>query len=277
MLRRIYFPLVALFWVIMNVLLWRSEMGGLGQGGTPVPAESIWERILTAPDESPLVLFHQGRRLGTVRWLPTVGEEAAAPSGDETFAPEGRVGRITGYHLDLDASVSLDPESMRRLRFQWQAEFSPEREWRTMMLRLTRRPEVWEINADASAEALELKVGTPAKEWTETFAFAELRQPRALLSRLGLPWGMELLDPIFGGLPGGQPAALALGVQWEGFQDWLRVAGARTRVYRLRARLFDRYEAVIVVSRVGEILKVELPGDVLLVSEAFAAFPSPRR
>ena len=277
MLRRVTFPLIALFWVVMNVLLWRSEMGGPGQGGTPVPPESIWERILTAPDESPLVLFREGRRLGTVRWLPTVGEEVAAQDVDREFVPEGRVGRITGYHLDLDASLSIDPDSMRRLRFQWHADFSPDREWRTMMLRLTRRPNVWEIEADAAEEALDLKVGAPPDERTERFSFAELREPQTILARLGLPWGLEWMTPLFSGLPGARPAQLALGLQWEGSQDWLRVAGARTRVYRLRARLFDRYEAVIVVSRVGEILKVELPGEILLVSEAFASFPSPDR
>jgi hypothetical protein len=42
------------------------------------------------------------------------------------------------------------------------------------------------------------------------------------------------------------------------------------RVYRLQARLLDRYQIVVVVSRVGEILRVELPNGLLLVNEALS-------
>ena len=45
---------------------------------------------------------------------------------------------------------------------------------------------------------------------------------------------------------------------------------SRARVYRIEAQLFDRYRASIIVSRVGEILRVELPGNVILANEALA-------
>jgi len=35
--------------------------------------------------------------------------------------------------------------------------------------------------------------------------------------------------------------------------------------------VLDKYRAVVIVSRVGEILRVELPGDVVLVNEAIAS------
>jgi hypothetical protein len=40
------------------------------------------------------------------------------------------------------------------------------------------------------------------------------------------------------------------------------------RVYHLQARLFDRYHIKVTVSRVGEILRVDLPDDWVLVNEA---------
>ena len=50
----------------------------------------------------------------------------------------------------------------------------------------------------------------------------------------------------------------------------MKIGHAQVRVYWLRARLLDRYQIVVVVSRVGEILRVELPNGLLLVNEALS-------
>ncbi len=265
--------MVVLFWMTMNVLLWRSEMGHLERGGTPVPVGAVWDRILTAPDESPLVVFRGEQRLGTVRWTPTVAEEPAPQDVGNEFAPEGRVGRITGYQIEADASLRVESDAMRRLRLQGQATFSADKEWTSLLFRLIRRPEVWEMRADAATERLVLRVGDSPSAWEESFTFEELGNPRVILGRLALPWAWGGLETVLTALPSPQPRAIALGIEWEARQDWMTIGHARTRVYRLRARLFDQHEVAIVVSRVGEILKVNLPGDIRLVSEAFAAFP----
>jgi hypothetical protein len=57
---------------------------------------------------------------------------------------------------------------------------------------------------------------------------------------------------------------LSLGLQWEARQDWLKVGSARLRCYRLHTRLLEKYRAVVYVSRVGEILRVELPDGYVL-------------
>ena len=46
------------------------------------------------------------------------------------------------------------------------------------------------------------------------------------------------------------------------------VGRTELRVYRLEARLLGRYRAVLIVSPVGEILRVELPDDLVMVNEA---------
>ena len=51
--------------------------------------------------------------------------------------------------------------------------------------------------------------------------------------------------------------------------DTLRAGNARLRVYRIRAKLFDRFEAVVYVNRAGELLKVELPDRIRIVNSAF--------
>jgi hypothetical protein len=273
MLRRLYFPLTALFWVAMNVLLWRSEMGAPGQGGTPVPVETVFARILTAPDDSSLVIFRDGQRIGSCHWLPTVEEADPAVVGGEDFAPEGRVGRITGYQIDFDGSLARRPGASLYTRFQWHLEFAPDRTWRRLSLRLVQRPQQWEISADAARKELSLRGGAGAGAWEQTFTFAELSDPKKLLRRLGGPFAGLATQGLFAQLPAGTPRQLALGLRWEATQDWLRVAHARTRVYRLRARLFEGHEITVLLSRVGEILRVDLPGNLRLLNEGFAGFP----
>ena len=74
---------------------------------------------------------------------------------------------------------------------------------------------------------------------------------------------------MLGPVPGlEQQKNLSLGLRWEARNDWLKIGHSQVRVYRLHTRLLDRYQAVVVVSRVGEILRVELPNGLLLVNEA---------
>jgi hypothetical protein len=54
---------------------------------------------------------------------------------------------------------------------------------------------------------------------------------------------------------------------WQARTDWLKVSGARVRAYRLEAPLWDRHRIVIVVNRVGEIMRVELPGGLSLAND----------
>ena len=49
MIPRITFLAITMFWVVMNVLLWRTEYGVRGSG-IAVPVDLVWRKILTAPD-----------------------------------------------------------------------------------------------------------------------------------------------------------------------------------------------------------------------------------
>jgi len=270
MIRRMYFPLVALFWVAMNVLLWRSEMSSRSRGGSAVPVSVVWARILNAPDESALEVFHQGRRLGHCRWSANVGEASAAGNAAGNAEEiEGRIRRLAGYTLDLEGNVLLS-DTPQRLRFGWHAEFGTNQLWRQMNLRATLRPNTWEVRANAIDQTVVLRHDDPQDPWERTFTFADLTHPDRLLAGFGLPpvslWLSALAPPTAAtNFP-----PLELGIQWEARTDWLTVGQAHLRVYRLRASLFDKYEAIIYVSRAGEILQVELPSDVVLKNDALA-------
>jgi len=69
---RLCFVLTAGFFLTMNVLLFRSEFGGGNKLGSAVPAEIVWQKVLTAPDNSTLEIRHHGVKIGLGRWMPAV-------------------------------------------------------------------------------------------------------------------------------------------------------------------------------------------------------------
>ncbi|MEO8425685.1 MAG: hypothetical protein ABI651_01100 [Verrucomicrobiota bacterium] len=249
----------------MNLLLWRSEFGQTNHPGSLVPAPMVWQKILTAPDDSSLEILQNGKRVGRCRWQANVGEEVATGKvAPDEFEPEGMVRQLTGYTIDLEGTLLFE-ELENRLRFSLHAMFSANHNWQEFTLRGGVRPASWELHSVASRETMTLKVDDENGKWERSYRFEELRDPQTILRDFGMP--------AFLGLLGGQMKlpianALSLGLKWEARNDWLKIGRSAVRVYRLEARLFDRYRAVVFVSRVGEILRVELPDNILLVNEA---------
>jgi len=101
--------------------------------------------------------------------------------------------------------------------------------------------------------------------------FSELQNPGALLSEFAGPLAYQLLSGIT--LPGGSQknAPLSFGLKWEANNDSILIGHSRVRVFRLQTRFLD-FKVIIFVSRVGEILRVELPHGVLLLNDQLASF-----
>jgi len=267
MFNRLYFPLIALFWIVMNVLLWRAEFGGGSEAASAVSTEVVWQKILTAPDDSTLEISWNGKRIGYCRWAANIGEELAAGKvSSEDYVPEGMIRRLGRYTLDLEGNVLLG-QPASRMRFNLHLQFATNHVWRQLALRVTSRPSAWEIRTSAEEETLSLKYEDPSGQWSRTFTYDELQRPRQLMEEFGGPLPLALLGPV-AGLE--QQKNLSLGLQWSARNDWLKIGHAQVRVYRLQARLLDRYQIAVVVSRVGEILRVELPNGLLLLNEALS-------
>ncbi|HWH68927.1 MAG TPA: hypothetical protein VNT26_06050, partial [Candidatus Sulfotelmatobacter sp.] len=62
--------------------------------------------------------------------------------------------------------------------------------------------------------------------------------------------------------------AKSVGLKWLARNDSIQVQHVRIRGYRLEARLMDRYFIRLFINPAGEVLRIELPGDVTLVNEA---------
>src|ERR1700733_9461681 len=117
MTSRITFLLIALFWLTMTYLLWRSEYVGQNQVGSNVPLELVWRKILTAPDNSSMQILHDGRKVGYCKWVSNIGQDIAAGKIlTDDAPPDGMVRQLTGYRLDFQGNLTLS-EAPSRIKF----------------------------------------------------------------------------------------------------------------------------------------------------------------
>jgi hypothetical protein len=269
MLRKVSFLFITLFWVTMNALLWREEFSSKNDLGAEAPVGLVWEKILTSPDDSGLAVQYGKDRVGYVRWIPNIGqEEATGKTANENSEIEGRIKKLTGYTIHADGNFIL-PEENGRFRFDFSANFDAAHQWTSWQFKSLQRPSSWTIAADRKTETLDLMLGEGRAALKQSFRFADFRNPQKLIADIGLAGSLPAVAAMLPSALADSPTnSLSVGLKWEARQDWLKMGHSRVRIYRLRARILDKYEANILVSRVGEILRVELPGEVVLVNEA---------
>ncbi|HWF19280.1 MAG TPA: hypothetical protein VG754_08430 [Verrucomicrobiae bacterium] len=274
MTSRITFLLVALFWMTMTFLLWRSEYVGHTELGSSVPVELVWRKILTAPDDSGLEIMHNGKKLGYCGWAANVGQDQAAGKvlSDEV-PPEGMVPELTSYRLNLKGNVAVN-ESGNRLKFDLEIRLTTNQVWQAFDLRLNLRPMVWEVHSVANEQKVRLVVIEGKGRRTEqVFKFSDLQDPQGLMQDLGVPAPLGLLGLMNAGiLPkngGTNTPSLDLGLDWKARNDWVSIGHTSVRAYRLEATLLERYRMRVIVSGVGEILRVDLPDGWELINDQF--------
>ena len=272
---KIYFLVVSAFFVTMNVLLWRSEFSARGRFGTPLPPETVWEKVLTSPDFSHLEVRHKGVKIGLAHWSAQISE-APAPSllNSEELPPEGMIKRVTGYALHFDSTVSLD--DLSRLRIDCRLDLATNQSWQEFSLKLALKPapSTWEFHASAAKETFRFLAEDEEGRREQTFKFSDFQNPEKLARTIGGPFMPAMLAALglpMNATPQGKPAGaanLSLGLAWEARNDWLKLGRNPIRVYRIEAKLFERFRAVFFVSPIGELLRVELPDEIVLMNEA---------
>jgi len=272
---KIYFLIVTVFFVTMNVLLWRAEFSARGRFGTSLPLETVWKKVLVSPDYSHLEVRHKGVKIGLAHWSAQISE-APAPTllNPDDLPPEGMVKRVTGYTLHFDTTVSLD--DLSRLRVDFTLQLATNQTWQDLTLKLALKPtpSTWEFHASAATETFTFRAEDEEGRREQNFKFSDLQNPEKIARAIGGPLmptmlaalGLPMNPPPQGAAPG--PAHLSLGLAWEARDDWLKLGRNPIRVFRIEAKLFDRFRAVFFVSPLGELLRVELPDDVVLMNDA---------
>ncbi|HTD65248.1 MAG TPA: hypothetical protein VK846_01795 [Candidatus Limnocylindria bacterium] len=269
---RIWLAAVTVFWLSMSVLLWRSEFGEHRLPGSTIPPGVVWQKILTAPDTSHLEVRHGTNVIGLCHWRPEVGQERATGAqllDDEENPLEGMVQQLAYYTLDLDGNMT-PPGFPTRVRFSFHLKLDTNNVWQTFDLNVSMRPDIYELSADVSAQTVRLRVDAGGDQINRTFRFAEFQNPQRLLRELGGPMFPALAAGFGIPLSTNKLSANSLGLRWEARNDSLVVGENRVRAYRLQTKVFDRYRITFFISPVGELLRAELPGELVLVNEALA-------
>ncbi len=268
MIRRLSFAVVALFWVVMNALLWRSEFAGQNLAAS-VPVDSVWERILTAPDDSSLSINYQGQKLGYLRLRPNVREAAATGKVANENEPEGIVRKVSEYTLDLDGSV-VSPALPRSIRVSGEFVFGTDLRWNRFQTQTLLRPYTWVVKGSARDKTLWFQTTDGDSEWIHQFTPDDLRNPQRLATVLESPLLLTVLPQLMSAATQTN-APLSLGLNWTAHYEWLHIGRNKVRIYRLEAKLLDRHRIVVLISRVGEILRIELPGEIKLINDILYA------
>ena len=188
--------------------------------------------------------------------------ESPPASADASAAPEGMV-TATGYNLVLDLNLNGTLPS-ERWRVLMQVELNTNRVWQEVSIRLFQRPISWEITARAGEDRVRVRFEEGRTSWEQSFSASDLRQAGGLLG----PIAAFLPAPLITQATTWNPDQWKSALQWQARNDWMTVGHNRVRVYRIQATVLGKYEAVIQLSRAGEILRVRLPDALLLANEA---------
>ena len=264
---RLFFLLVTSFFLTMNVLLWRTELAGRGQPGSTVPPEVVFRKMLLAPDDSRLEIRHHRAFAGSLTWSPSIGEEHTwGKTISDEPQPEGMIKKVTGYNLLCDGFIVLDAST--RARFEFHIRLNTNYVWQDWRLRLNLRPapHAWEVRSVAAEQTVRFISEDDAGISERLFNFSELKNPEKILRELGGPFLPGTLMAL--GIPLHAPSssALSLGLTWQARNDRLPIGHAHIKGYRLKARLLDRFEAAIFVNALGEVIRVDLPDEIVLMN-----------
>ncbi len=253
---RLIFLGITVFWVTMNVLLWRAEFGARG-GDTPVPAQLVWRKILTAPDSSSLSVYQKGFRMGYCEFSTGVGQQMAIYEEGKP-PPEGFTAH-PGYLLRVAGNVSLG-DFTNRLKFDGRLQLGRQRQWEELNLRITCRLTVIEIHSLASNHLAHVKLsneGVPLLE--RDVDFTDLQNPGTIVQALAGPvtgdfWAAPDLAGIL-------PDTAAQRIEWDARRTRVKIGSEAVPVYRLETSVLG-HPLTVDVSTLGEILRIELPGDI---------------
>lgn len=253
----------------MNYLLFRYESGNRNRYHSTVPIDVVWKKVLMSPDPSNLEIFYQGKRIGNCRWVAGAGEEQMrkflqSDEGEPTKTP---IQKPTFYTIDFDGSVMV--KGMKgNARFYFHTLLQNENVWSNLSLRVSMENLTVNLNALAADETVLLRIDTPQETFSKKFTFAELMNPTAILQSLGGPLSLLLLPELPSGSGTNLIGTTRIDLNYRSYYDNLTIGKSPLRVYKVEVILWGKFKAVATISRAGEILKIELPDNLVLINEA---------
>ena len=261
---RLFFLGVTVFWLAMNCLLWQSQYGGHSLFGSALPAEVVWDKILTAPDNSSLDIYDHEVKTGMGRWTagladsPLISSKILAPD----YRPDGLGLKPSGYTLNFEGRLLY--KKTNNVKYDIAFALDTNKVWQDFVFHASTRGRSWDVHALARDERISLKVAEGDNIFDKTWTFAELRDPQSLFGEIGGTFALGIL-----GMNQSLPGVTTRTLEWEAHEDHIKFGDVSVRAYRLDAYILGQ-RVEIYVSRVGEILRVDLPRKISLRNQALA-------
>ena len=262
---RLIVVLLGGFWAVMTTLLWRTEFAGAHFEGTPIHPDIVWRKILTSPDSSSLAIIRKGQRLGFCHIITGVISE-----GDTNAATSGPVGLyrgIEGYRVDLSGSISV-LDHPGRLRFDGELDLDLNLNWTEFQTQFIARPLNVEIESNRARGVVRFKVENGDYAVDRNLRLEQLGHPDTVLADILGPAGPLMLGALPFPIPRVGGTAPDTELEWEALADRMKIGRSTAQIYRLEAMPMEGWRISILVSRAGEILRVDLPDTITLVNEA---------
>ncbi|HON09188.1 MAG TPA: hypothetical protein PLW02_13910 [Verrucomicrobiota bacterium] len=270
MINRIVLIVVCIFWLVMNLVLYRYEVGDKNKYHSSVPIETVWKKVLMSPDQSSLEIFQSGRRIGNCRWIAGAGEEQMRKflQSEEGEPTKNVIEKPNFYTIDFDGSLAIK-EVKGNIRFYFFAVLPDEKSWSNVNVRVSFEKMNIIVNASSSNETVSIRIETPDNLISRRFTFAELSNPANILQSVGGPIGLLFLPELTSITKTNASATSKINLDYKSYYHNMTVGTTTLWVYRVEVSLFKRFTAAINISKAGEVLKVELPNNIELINEAF--------
>jgi len=257
------------FWVFMNTWLWRLEYGRSKQTGDHASTSIVWQRILTAPDHSVMEVSYRGKRIGFFRWMPNIGESGANMSLDDDQQVEGIVKHVSDYRINVEGNIMM--QITNRMTFGVHMRFDTNQVWQEISAKFGSRLGSIQLHTTSSSQELQMQLDFDGSKWEQNISRSALVNPDQLIREFGLPIGM--LWPGWSMIASPEtPGKIQRNISWGVYNDWWKVGHSHLRVYRIELQILNRFVITFIISRVGEILRIEFPSELTAVNEAFLSW-----
>ena len=159
MSQRILFGFITIFWLVMNLLLWRAE-----HFGAKVPVNTVWRRVLSPEEDiSHYDIYRVGAKeelIGSFTWTA-----ASVDENGTTLPLENMTRQPAGYSIEIDATPpntkgAITLSNGRSLEFTLDLQFDQNHNWSSMRLM---------VNPPAIRPP---EGGAPRQEWALTLLSA---------------------------------------------------------------------------------------------------------
>ena len=193
--------------------------------------------------------------MGYCEFSTSVGQQMAALD-DDKLPPDGLVAKA-GYQVHLAGNVALG-DFTNRLKFDGRVLFKNTRDWQELHFKISSRLTTVELAAQASNQVVHVKISNDGEITERDLAFADLQKPETILRAFAGNMADSLL--AFVELPA-LPAGAAPGpVTWDARRTRVKIGAEFMPVYQLKSTALGR-DVTVDVSTLGEILRVNLPGE----------------